>query len=248
MCIVVVAFESSPRFPFMLAANRDERHARPSAPAGWWEDHPAVLGGRDLLAGGSWLGVSRSGRVAAVTNIFEPGSPAAPASRGELVGGFLRDEADVDEYAVGVEHDAARYGPFNLLLHAGHGAGPRLVYLSNRQARAELEPGLHVFGNNRPGEDWPKLELARRGMEALLAHEDPANGMLSLLAQRPEGAARRSPREAVFVVGEQFGTRSSTVILLAADGRARFVERRFDSAGRATGTSRFEFEIEGAGS
>jgi len=271
MCIVVVAFGASERYPLMIAANRDERHARPAAPADWWQDRPDVLAGRDLVAGGTWLGLGRTGRVAAVTNIFEPARTAAPASRGRLVSEFLAGTEAPADYARGIGREMDRYGPFNLLLYAPLGAGresagagdrasadvsvgardePRvrsgaaaLVYLSNRNTGGPLAPGLHVFGNNAPGEDWPKLELARAGMRDLLETASPEDGMLALLAER-DPAPGSSPRDSIFVLGAEFGTRSSSVVLIGAGGTARFVERRFGPAGRALGTRRFEFRLE----
>lgn len=237
MCIIVVAFDTSERYPLMIAANRDERHARASTAAGWWDD-AKVLAGRDLVAGGAWLGMSDSGRIAAVTNIFEPEAAAAPASRGMLVSGFLTGTESPAEYAATAEADGSRFGPFNLLLYDS-GA---LVYASNRRKGTALAPGLHVFGNNAPGEDWPKLELARRGMERVLANAEPAEDLLTMLAEGSAGPAV-SPRDSIFVVGETFGTRSSTVVLLGVDNRALFVERRFGPGARFEGESCFEVEV-----
>lgn len=257
MCIIVVAFDASERYPLMLAANRDERHARPATAAGWWEDLPGVLAGRDLVAGGTWLGASRTGRVAAVTNILEPGRAPAPASRGQLVSGFLAGADTPAAYAARIERDADRFGAFNLLLYRAGGAAPAaaaahdagrtassaLFYVSNRSAGGPLAPGLHAFGNNAPGEDWPKLERARAGMADLLSHDSPEDGMLALLAERAPTPGV-SPRDSIFVLGDEFGTRCSSVVLIDTELHVRFVERRFARDGRSLGTSRFEFRLE----
>jgi uncharacterized protein with NRDE domain len=237
VCIIALAFGVAERCPLIVAANRDERHARGSAAAGWWPDVPDLLAGRDLVAGGTWLGVSRGGRFAAVTNIFEGSVRAGEHSRGGLVSGFLEARTSAHRYAAEIEQAGPRYAAFNLLLYDG----TDLVFVSNRGGRALLEPGVHAFGNGRPGEDWPKADAARDGLAVLLQDAEPIDAAFALLASQRDTGERGDPRDAIFVVGAEFGTRCSTVVLLEADGRARFAERRFAANGKPTGTSRFEF-------
>jgi uncharacterized protein with NRDE domain len=240
MCLVAVAFSVSERYPLIVAANRDERHARPTAPAAWWVDKPAVLGGRDLVAGGTWLGVSRHGRVAAVTNIFERGTKAAPLSRGRLVSDFLSGTSTPAEFAAALGPTLGAYGPFNLVL-SSHGS---LGFASNRDEPRGLSAGVHVFSNNAPGIDWPKLGTARAAVEAVVGLDDPEESLFALLGpRRGRGPGPAAPRESIFVVGTEFGTRCSTVVLAGRDGRVSFAERRFDAAAAPAGTTRVDFDV-----
>src|SRR5262245_27261407 len=117
MCLIVVALGAAPRYPLIVAANRDEQHARPTGRAAWWSDQPRMLGGRDLEAGGSWLAVNRGGRFAAVTNIREASRPVGLRSRGSLVAGFVADVAPAREHAARAVRDGVAFGPFNLFLY-----------------------------------------------------------------------------------------------------------------------------------
>jgi uncharacterized protein with NRDE domain len=251
MCLIVTAHGVAERYALVLAANRDERHARPSADAHWWPDAPDVLGGRDLVAGGSWLAVNRRGHIAAVTNVADPSVQAAPLSRGLIVSEYLQaaDPAGViAEMAAG----SARYAPFNaLLIEPG-----RLSYVSNRAAAGELGPGIHSLSNAPLGTRWPKLARAESRLAELLHDAEPTEALFRLLAQTDasadEGAHLPADdradepvdyRGSLFIKGGAYGTRASTIVLVGHDGAVRFSERRFDPEGRVTGTSQFEFRL-----
>jgi uncharacterized protein with NRDE domain len=163
MCLIVVALRAAPRYPLIVAANRDERHARPTASASWWAEAPRVLGGRDLEAGGTWLGLERAGRFAAVTNIREPDRPRGTRSRGTLVAEFLTSSVSAAAHAARAVEEGAAFGPFNLFAYAGG----ELWFASNRGAAARLAPGLHSFSNAPAGVDWPKTASARAGVSWL---------------------------------------------------------------------------------
>jgi uncharacterized protein with NRDE domain len=254
MCLVVLGLEVSDRYALLFCANRDERHARPSAAAGWWKDHPQILGGRDLVAGGSWLAVDRRGRLAAVTNLRDPGGGApigvAPRSRGVLVANYLAGMQPLDEFAAETARDAAEYGPFSLLLLDG--ADLRCV--SNLAPASRLGQGVHALSNAAYGVEWPKVRSARRGLENLLDARAPLEGLFELLAQRsPAEPGERLYRTAHFIAGETYGTRSSTVVLRSStvvlidrDGVVTFAERSFDAAARLTGEQRYTFRAEPA--
>jgi uncharacterized protein with NRDE domain len=238
MCIIAIALRASSRYQLMLAANRDERHDRSAAPAGWWPDAPGVLAGRDLVARGSWLGVNRRGRLAAVTNIFEQAANTPPTrSRGLLVSEFLVDPTGLAEQSARVDREGSEYGPFNLLLYE---AG-RLQYVSNRAPAEQLAAGMHAFSNGTPGEDWPKVETMRNAMADLMEADEPVADLLALLARRSVGPEPASPRHSIFVQGPDFGTRCSTVVLVDGQDRVIFAERRFDADGKAIATEQFEF-------
>lgn len=241
MCLIVVALGATPRYPLIVAANRDERHARPTANAAWWPDRPRVLGGRDLEAGGSWLALERGGRFAAVTNIREAERPIGLRSRGSLVAEFVAGYASAAEHAARVVGDGAAFAPFNLFLYDGR----ELMFASNRAAPARLDPGLHSFSNAPAGIEWPKTASARAGVERLLSRPAPLDSLFALLAQRDDaGPAEQRYERTHFVVGAVYGTRCSTVVLVDAAGRATLAERSFDAAGRVIGEVRETFEID----
>lgn len=218
MCLILVAWRVHEGFPLVVAANRDERHARPAAPAAFWPDAPGLLAGRDLEAQGTWLGVSRTGRFASVTNYRGGYDPNAIASRGALVANFLRGDALPGRYIASLE--PARYSGFNLLACDGR----ELWWLSNRDGGSRrLEPGTYALGNFLL--DSPEVQEIKRRFERAPAAMEP---LFSLLA-----TAR--------IVAPEYGTRCSTVLLSGAAGRVQMAERPFDAAGRDGTTLRYEF-------
>jgi uncharacterized protein with NRDE domain len=241
MCLVALALEASDPYSLLFCANRDERHARPSAAAAWWRDHPQILGGRDLVAGGSWLAVDRRGRLAAVTNFRDADPRPAPRSRGALVADYLASDRSVDDYARTLPRGAAEYGPFSLLLLDG----TDLRCVSNRAPPAHLGPGVHALSNAAYGVEWPKIRSARAGLEALLETPAPLDRLFELLAQR--GATAQGDeryRTAHFIDGETYGTRSSTLVLVDRERVVTFAERSFDAAARVTSDVRYTFVVE----
>lgn len=252
MCLLLIAYRVHPAYPLIVAGNRDEFHARPTRDAHWWDDEPDVLGGRDLEAGGSWLAINRRGRFAAVTNYRDRQRPAgAKTSRGALIRDFLVSDAEPAASLAGVDADA--YAGFNLLAADNQ----RLAYLSNRGGGCRaLSPGIYGVANATLDTPWPKVSRTRAAFEPLLSRETvSAPDLLSVLADRRladpgELAAVDLPLNdthalsSPFVVAGEFGTRSSTVLLVRDDGSVQFTEERFDSGGERTGRSEFRFEIE----
>ncbi len=223
MCLILVAWRVHSGFPLLVAANRDEFHGRPALAAGFWNDRPEILAGRDLEAGGTWMGISRSGRFAAVTNYRGGRDPEAKVSRGALVSGFLNSDASSKTFVEKTEQSKHGYSGFNLL-----GAdGDELWWLSNRDGGPRrLEPGIHALGNlllDTPELAGSKAEFAR-ALESSIAPE-PLFGVL----------------EAARIVAPEYGTRCSTVLLRSSDGDALYAERPFDRDGAAGQTARFEF-------
>jgi uncharacterized protein with NRDE domain len=242
MCVIAWAWRAHPRWPLVALANRDERHARASTPLAWWPDSPDVLAGRDCEAGGTWLGVNRAGRFAAVTN--RPGSkPPGVPSRGDLAAGFLAGAMGAKESAAAIAPEAERYAGFNLLL----GDGERLAFVSNREPDRALEPGIHGMANGVLDEAILKVARLKAWLKAALNDclptpaDVPPDAWLAPLADT-EPARSDRPASAIFVRGPNYGTRSSSIVAFGAEGTIRFIERRFDAAGRALGTSDFSFE------
>lgn len=252
MCLILLAHRVHAQFPLIVAANRDELHGRPAAAAAFWTDRPQVLAGRDLEAGGTWLGVSKSGRFAAVTNFSEePVEPLPPRSRGGLVSDFLTGTMTPEPYLMSIARNADAYRGFNLLLSDGD----ELWYYSNRLPGPQrLAPGTYGLSNHLLDTDWPKV---KRGKSALAVFEEAeqhpdVDELLALLADEsrpteteikasgldPEHARRVTP---CFIRGPVYGTRASTVVLTEAPGRTRFVEVVFAAEGRRVGRQDFSF-------
>jgi uncharacterized protein with NRDE domain len=253
MCLVVVALAAHPRYSLVVAANRDEYHARAALPAHWGNRPPyaGMLAGRDLAAGGTWMGVRGDGRWALVTNVREGrgGDTTAP-SRGELVPDVLNAPPASALAALGLR--AAAYNGFNLLA----GDAGRATWMSNRAAGLmSLAQGIHGLSNARLDTPWPKLTRTRDAVEAWAARGDAdLVPVFAALADRTRARdadlpATGIPREwerllsAPFIVSDDYGTRCSTVLAIGRDRSARFVERSFDARGNATGEVKFDFAL-----
>jgi uncharacterized protein with NRDE domain len=247
MCLVLFAFDPRSQHPLVVAANRDEFYARPARSAHWWEDRPGLLAGRDLSAGGTWLGVTRDGRFAAVTNFAEEGASEAPKSRGQLTEAFLTGSTDAHTFAHALHTPSFR--GFNLLLFDGE----RLVYTSNRGHTQDLEPGVYGLANAELGAAWPKVELGRAALAETLRGGAEPDALLEVLADRtvpPDHALPRRGRPLelerrvapCFIAGEEYGTRASTAVIIGRD-RIRFAEQEYGPAGVAGGRTCLEFAI-----
>jgi uncharacterized protein with NRDE domain len=219
MCLIVLAWRVHPEHPLIVAANRDEFHARPAAPAAFWEDHPAILAGRDLEARGTWMGVSRARKFAAVTNYRGAKEPRAVESRGALVSRFLSNGAGPAEYIESLK--ANLYSGFNLLATDGE----ELWWMSNRGGEPRrLQPGIYGLGNTLL--DAPEVG----GIKQAFAGE---------LSPAPAVESRFGLLETAKIVHPQYGTRCSTVLL--AGKRTRYAERSFAPDGSAGETVHYEF-------
>lgn len=228
MCLILVAWRKIEGYPLVVAANRDEYHARPAAPAAFWEDRPGILAGRDLEAMGTWMGVSRSGKFCAVTNFRGAREPSAAESRGALVSRYLGDGVPPSAYMSDVAGRASRYSGFNLLA----ADADELWWLSNRQHQPEGAPrrlpaGIYGLGNH------------------LLDSEDVAAAKLRFEGAAPAVEALFSVLAASRMLGQEYGTRCSTVLLCTSDGRIQYAERSFSPEGTEGDTLRFEFAASG---
>ncbi len=246
MCLLVLAWRVHPRYRLVLAANRDEYHERPTAPLAKWPEPNDILAGKDLRAGGTWLGLDRRHRFGAVTNFRELQRPRRSApSRGTLVPAFLSQEASPEEFLRNLETDAPGYSGMNLLISDTD----QLWYASNRLDRfaRPLPSGVYGLSNEFLDTPWPKLRRVRQRFEAWLGARaaDPVTDLFNLLADREPATdgppqAGLSPQwertlSAPFVTDPTYGTRSTTVLLLEPSGAAVMAERRFDPAGTANG-------------
>lgn len=251
MCLILFANEHHPRYRLILAANRDEFFERPTEPAAFWKDESGLLAGRDLKSGGTWLGVTRTRRFAAVTNYREPRRQKAEApSRGVLVTQFLRGRDDPEAYLHRLARTADRYNGFNLIV----GDGETLFYFSNREERVRrVEPGVHGLSNHLLDSPWPKVVQGKAAFAAAIEGEavDP-NGLLHLLQDRTYAAEADLPDTGVgdewervlspiFISTPAYGTRSSTVLTIDREGQVAFVEQTVPVPGEAPVKKRFNF-------
>ena len=250
MCLILFAHRAHPAYRLVVAANRDEWFCRPTAPAAFWPDAPHVLAGRDLEAKGTWLGVTRSGRFAALTNFRDAESRRTDLpSRGALVSDFLTSDVAPEEYLRSLRAQAGRYNGFSLLV-----ADARSVrYLSNRKGAArELPSGVYGLSNYLLDAPWPKLRAGKARLAAHLEGRVSAERLLEILDDTHEAPDDDLPRTGVSLEWERqlspirilagaYGTRSSTVVLVSAEGEIDFLERSFDPSGAESGVVRERF-------
>lgn len=247
MCLILLAYKHHPHFRLIVAANRDEFYDRPTAPVDFWpidlcNDAPQLLAGKDLKNGGTWMGVSRSGRFAALTNYREPGEQRRDApSRGALVRDFLLGRESGRSYMTALRSEAERHNGFNLIVDDGEA----LFWFCNRGGgMRELPPGVYGLSNRHLDTPWPKVEKGKAGFSRVIdssllerAALDEA-ALLDLLAdqERPPddrlpdtgvGLGRERMLSPIFITSDVYGTRSSSVLRVGNDGAVRFTERNF---------------------
>lgn len=258
MCLAVIARQVHPEFSLMIVANRDEYHDRPAEPAGIWSDYPQVLAGRDLRAGGTWLGLSASGKIGLLTNFREPGNqnPAAP-SRGALVSHYLQDATSALQYAHTIDAQGRQFNGFNLLLADSNS----LHYVSNRARYPDsvVAEGVHGLSNATLDIAWPKVTRTTDAVTKLLSKnlapeiDGLANGLFDIFRDAQPAHPSELPctglspeRElqlsSPFILDRTYGTRCSTVILADHANQMYFEERSFDFYGEITHRVRFQLD------
>ena len=245
MCLIAFAWNSHPRWRLVLAGNRDEYHARPSAGLARWRDAP-VIAGRDLGAGGTWLGVTPHGRCGVVTNVRDPRLAQSGLSRGWLVADWLRGAADAAEHARALQAVAADYRPFNLLTFDAQAA----YYQGNQPepSAQAVAPGVHGLSNADFNTPWPKTRQLMARLQAWCdggAGEDVAPLFAALADEQPAadaelpdtgiGPDRERLLSPAFIRGADYGTRASTVVTIDHAGNGCITERRFGPSGRPDG-------------
>lgn len=255
MCLLLVGLGVHRRYPLVIAANRDEFYDRPSATARFWEDQPHILAGRDLQSGGTWLGLTKQGRWAALTNYRDPSSsrPGAP-SRGWLVRDFLAGDAGPMAYLETLRPEGHRFEGFNLLV----GQGEEVGWMSNRSEGPprRLGPGIYGLSNGLLDTPWPKVIRGKEGLARLLAShtEVEPERLFELLSDRRPAPDHQLPQTGVglswervlsplFIVSPTYGTRSCTVILMDHGGDVLFTERSFGPGGLLQETVRYAFTV-----
>lgn len=237
MCVLFIAHRKHPRHPLIVLANRDEFYDRPAAAAAAWADHPHVTAGRDLVAGGTWLGIAHGGRFAAVTNFRDPSRPRGTVSRGRLVADFLIGGDAAGVYIHTIAARASDYSGFNLLVSDDRG----LFYFSNASGEPprQLEPGVYGLSNHLLQTPWPKVTSGLAAFERLIGNDEISRAAaFDLLADEARAADDELPDTGVGIERERllspifirtpvYGTRGSTVVLAERDGSLSLDERVF---------------------
>jgi uncharacterized protein with NRDE domain len=257
MCLILFAHRFHPRYHLVLAANRDEFYQRPTTPLDYWEDHPDILAGRDLHQMGTWMGITRTGRFAAITNYRSPAAARDNApSRGHLVADFLKDDRSAVQYLREIESESERYNGFNLIV----GQQEDIYYYSNQNGRpTRLRPGIHGLSNHLLNTPWPKVHAGKQAMGDLLRKNtriDPEQ-LIELLQNQLNAADGQLPDTGIglqwerilspiFITSPAYGTRSSSALLIDKNGCVVFCERTWlphESKPTEAQTRCFKFKI-----
>ena len=255
MCLLLLALKSHPVYKLVIAANRDEYYDRPTAPASFWDDRRDLLAGRDLRAGGTWFGITKKGRIAAVTNYRDPASLKSHApSRGELVSDFLTGEEKPEEYLAGLDLKAGGYNGFNLIV----GTKDQIYWYSNRGDGTHcLVPGIYGVSNHLLDTSWPKVSRGKAALKKLLSDQTGPSpeSLFDMLFDRSIPGDDSLPDTGVglewerilspiFISSPNYGTRSSTLLLIDQNDRVTFMERTHISNQDHNKEVVFEFPIE----
>jgi uncharacterized protein with NRDE domain len=257
MCLILFSYKLHAKYRLIMAANRDEFYSRPTASLDYWSDHPDVLAGRDLKGNGTWLGITRSGRLAAITNYREPAEHMQNApSRGILIRDFLTGNSSPERYLKAVRKKSKAYNGFNLI--AGNQSG--LYYYSNRASRVhKLRPGLYGISNHLLDTAWPKIQRGKGLLKGQLSGREKIDieKIWEILADRSLPADKALPDTGVglqwerilaplFISSPDYGTRSSSIVLMEYSGQITFMERTFLNAAPAAGegeTVTYSFKV-----
>jgi uncharacterized protein with NRDE domain len=253
VCLIAIAWQARRDMPLVVAANRDEWRERPAKAAHWWPERPELLAGRDLQAGGTWMGVTRGGRFAAVTNFRDPSDKRSTArSRGTLITEFLLSRETPARFLSNLSARASEYNGFNLIV----GDGASLFYFGSREGQPRaIEPGVHAISNHVLDEPWPKVVAAQVAMDEALADRDPMGALFTLLSDPRRAADEDLPKtgvgiewerrlSAALITGADYGTRASTVVAVTSNGEVMFEERTRAADGAVTQAVREAFTIE----
>ena len=253
MCLIFLSLNNHPNYKFILAANRDEFYNRRTAPADYWSDFPSILGGRDLEANGTWLGMTKSGKVSLLTNYRDPKNinPQAP-SRGRLVSDFLKTDIAAAEYLSAIEKEGKKYNGFNLLAGTING----LYYLSNyADGVRKLQSGFFGLSNHLLDTPWPKVTRGKERLHPIL--EEPEIRPVQLfeflydnhraedeaLPNTGVGLERERVLSSMFIKSPNYGSRCSTVVLVDQSNHVLFAERVYDLKTFDFVLKTFEFKI-----
>tara|TARA_B110000858_G_scaffold157616_1_gene180443 strand:+ start:25244 stop:26026 length:783 start_codon:yes stop_codon:yes gene_type:complete len=250
MCLIIFAYQTDPRFPLVVAANRDEFFTRPTAQATLWTDEDSgqqILSGRDKQAGGTWLGITQGGRFAAVTNIRDPSqAERRPRSRGDLTRQFLGGGDSPQQYCALLAKNYDQFAGYNLLL----GDSNSLFYVNNFEKKVwELEPGVYGLSNGLLNSSWPKIDKGKTSLQELMRQPEKltTDALLAMMGDRSQAEDADLPNTGINIEIErklssafilnperEYGTLCSTALIVEQSGSTRFSEQNFDTLGNKT--------------
>ena len=254
MCLVFWSYNTHPTYWLIIAANRDEYYDRPTAPAAFWDDAPDLLAGRDLKEKGTWLGITKTGRIATLTNYREPHSHKEDApSRGLIISNFLRGRGKPVEYLQKLARNADQYNGFSVIL----GDQSQICYSSNRSGILQnLSPGIYGLSNHLLNTSWPKVERGEKALDSLLSKRKrpSSDEIFKILADRSRADDKLLPDtgvglewerilSSIFITSPVYGTRSSTVLMIDREDNVTFAERVFNSEPDSRKMMKYEFKI-----
>ncbi|MBC6425041.1 MAG: NRDE family protein [Ekhidna sp.] len=251
MCLITFAFNTHPEYRFILTANRDEFYARPTRPANWWEDHPEIFGGRDLLAMGTWMGINKNGRFAAVTNYRDIKNIKSDAkTRGDLPTDFLLSTDSPEAYALKVREKRDKYNGFNLIV-----LDEEMAYTgSHSEDSYQLGFGIYGLSNALLDTPWPKVEKAKSAFECLIQKKFKLEDLISLIDDTETAAdgllpdtgldyEREKALSAMCIRTPDYGTCCSTAIRIDYEGNVEFMEKSYSVGDRMENTVNCQFKI-----
>ncbi|NNE99806.1 MAG: NRDE family protein [Pyrinomonadaceae bacterium] len=240
MCVIFISIGQIPEYPLLLLANRDEYYERPTEKAEFWEDFPSIFAGRDLVSKGTWLGVSKTGRIAAVTNYRDPNQKKGTRSRGDLVADFLKAEIPAEEYLKSVQADSGDYTGFNLIVGEINPERQELFYYSNIEEKIRsLAEGLYGLSNNLLDVPWPKVKKGKKRLTHLITNAEIEKEKFFEILSDTEladdndlpdtgiGFDREKLLSAIFIETPIYGSRCSTVLMVDESFEFDFEERVF---------------------
>jgi uncharacterized protein with NRDE domain len=252
MCLILFALHQHEDYPLIVIANRDEYYARPTLSAHWWSDVPDIFAGRDLEASGTWMGVNKKGRFAAVTNVRESAAYGpARLSRGKLTRDFLSAYESAETYLQSIESSADDYAGFNLLV----GDSTGLYFYSNRNPGIRcIPPGIYGISNGLFDEAWPKLSSGKQALAATLKTSAESEPLMQILTDNTIAIDERLPETGVpvkierllssrFIHSTDYGTRACSIVKFNNSGQIIFIEHNYDYAGRTDDSITEEFQI-----
>ncbi len=257
MCLILFSYQKHPIYQLVLAANRDEFYSRPTAPLGFHDKAGQILSGQDLKHNGTWLGLTKTGRMAAITNFRDPSTIVENApSRGNLVSDFLASDESSKAYLEKIKSTRKQYNGFNIIV----GDVTGIFYYSNREDKIQaIPPGVHGLSNKFLDTPWPKIEKGKACLKEIIAAKEKINpeDLFSILKDHTYPPSHMLPNTGVgpcwekilsplFISSKYYGTRSSSIILMEKTGRATFVERTFfaaDSGPKEENTREFSFVV-----
>ena len=241
MCLILFAVQPNQNLRLVVAANRDEFYGRPSSRADYWVDFPEVLAGRDLQMNGTWLGISKKGRFAAVTNFREtPPDPIPPRSRGDLTTEFLTTDRQVEDYLNEIQSRSDEYRGFNLVLDDGSNT----YYYSNRAPEMiKLDPGFYGLSNQLLDCDWPKVNEGREKLSRLVSEADDTKNLHSELFELLFDKGDDEAFSNSFIATAEYGTCAATVVTITQTGDTRFQEQGFAEHGRREHLNTYQLKL-----